>query len=84
MPIRSSKRQKDTQKLARSMLDQIVLDAEPVPETELPKKNPATVALGQLGGLKGGRARAAKLSATKRKLIAKKAAARWKRQGSGV
>jgi hypothetical protein len=42
-------------------------------------KNPAAVALGRLGGLKGGKARAAKLSATKRKAIAKKAAAaRWK------
>ena len=43
------------------------------------KKNPAAVALGRLGGLKGGRARAARLSSTQRRLIAKKAAeARWK------
>ena len=41
-----------------------------------PKKNPAAVALGRLGGLKGGKARAAKLSAEKRKEIAKKAAER--------
>jgi hypothetical protein len=42
------------------------------------EKNPAAVALGRLGGLKGGKARAAKLSAAKRKAIAKKAAAkRW-------
>lgn len=42
------------------------------------KKNPAAVALGRLGGLKGGKARAEKLSAAKRKAIAKKAAAkRW-------
>jgi hypothetical protein len=41
-------------------------------------KNPAAVALGRLGGLKGGKARAAKLSANKRKEIAKKAAnTRW-------
>jgi hypothetical protein len=41
-------------------------------------KNPAAVALGKLGGAKGGKARAAKLSAAKRKAIAKKAAAkRW-------
>ena len=41
-------------------------------------KNPAAVALGRLGGLKGGKARAAKLSPAKRKAIAKKAAAkRW-------
>jgi hypothetical protein len=44
-----------------------------------PEKNPAAVALGRLGGLKGGKARAGKLSAAKRKAIAKKgAAARWK------
>ena len=43
------------------------------------KKNPAAVALGRLGGLKGGKARAASLSAEKRKQIAQKAAkARWK------
>jgi hypothetical protein len=43
-----------------------------------PQKNPAAVALGRLGGLKGGKARAAKLTAKKRSEIAKKAAAaRW-------
>ncbi|MEZ5958522.1 MAG: hypothetical protein R3C27_15070 [Hyphomonadaceae bacterium] len=47
----------------------------PKPETE---KNPAAVALGRLGGLKGGVARAKKLSAKKRSAIAKKAAQkRW-------
>lgn len=41
-------------------------------------KNPSAVALGKLGGTKGGKARAAKLSPAKRKAIAKKAAvARW-------
>ncbi|MFC2065493.1 hypothetical protein ACFLUO_00940 [Chloroflexota bacterium] len=41
-------------------------------------KNPAAVALGRLGGLKGGRIRAANLSPERRKEIAKKAAlARW-------
>ena len=41
-------------------------------------KNPAAVALGRLGGIKGGPARAKKLSAKKRKEIAQKAAqARW-------
>lgn len=43
-------------------------------------KNPAAVALGRLGGAKGGVARAAALSARQRKMIAKKAAAaRWKK-----
>jgi hypothetical protein len=45
------------------------------------EKNPAAVALGRLGGLKGGKARAESLSAKKRTEIAKNAAqARWKRQ----
>lgn len=45
------------------------------------EKNPAAVALGRLGGLKGGKARAAKLSPAKRKAIAKKAARkRWEKK----
>ena len=43
-------------------------------------KNPAAMVLGRPGGLKGGKARADKLSATKRTAIAKKGArARWGR-----
>jgi hypothetical protein len=43
-----------------------------------PAKNPHAVALGRLGGLKGGIARAAALSRTKRSQIAKLAAkGRW-------
>jgi hypothetical protein len=43
-------------------------------------KNPAAVALGRLGGLKGGKARAKKLSKKERIEIAKLAAtARWKK-----
>jgi len=43
-----------------------------------PEKNPAAVALGRLGGLKGGKARAEKLSDRERRAIARKAAAaRW-------
>ena len=45
-------------------------------------KNPNAVALGRLGGLKGGKARTEKLTPEQRKEIAKKAArARWARQG---
>lgn len=41
-------------------------------------KNPAAQALGRLGGLKGGKARAAKLTPEQRKTTAQKAAeARW-------
>jgi hypothetical protein len=75
MPKRSSK-QKDTQQLARSVLDTVAPDADAKPDEKA--KNPAAVALGRLGGLKGGKARAAKLSKAKRSAIAKKAAAtRW-------
>lgn len=77
MPKRSSKPQKDTQQLARKVLDSVVPDAEKPAE---PEKNPAAVALGRLGGLKGGKARAEKLTAKKRSEIAKKAArVRWSR-----
>jgi hypothetical protein len=49
---------------------------DPSPITQ--EKNPAAVALGRLGGLKGGKARAASLSASERSEIAKKAAqSRW-------
>lgn len=44
------------------------------------RKNPAAVKLGRLGGIKGGPARAAKLSAEERSEIAQKAArVRWKK-----
>jgi hypothetical protein len=82
MPKRSSKpaKQKDTQQLARSVPSQIAPDAEPAQPKKKPakKKNPAAVALGRLGGAKGGKARAAKLTPEQRAEIARKAAAkRW-------
>lgn len=44
-------------------------------------KNPAAVALGRLGGMKGGKARAIRLTANRRSEIARKAAeARWRRE----
>lgn len=49
--------------------------------TQPQEKNPAAVALGKLGGKKGGPARAAKLSKSRRSEIAKEAAkARWKKR----
>jgi len=48
-----------------------------------PHKNPHAAALGRLGGLKGGRARALRLSPARRREIARKAArARWRKQKS--
>jgi hypothetical protein len=76
MPKHSSKK-KDPFQLARSILDAVDPTAEPKADKP-PAKNPAAVALGRLGGLKGGKARAAKLSPAKRKAIARAAAkARW-------
>ena len=73
MPKRSSK-QPDPSEIARHVLDAVVPDAEP----PKPEKNPAAVALGRLGGLKGGKARAEKLTAAQKKAIAQKAARqRW-------
>ena len=82
MPKRSSKKPgpKDLNELAKSIVDQATDEAQEKP-TEAPNldgKNPAAVALGRLGGKKGGPARAKKLSAKERARIAQKAAeAHW-------
>jgi len=58
----------------------VSLKGKSAKKKDLPEKNPAAVALGRLGGLKGGKARAKKLTAKKRAEIAKKAArSRWGR-----
>jgi hypothetical protein len=73
-------RPRDTNQLAKSIVDIATGETEPAPVLQ-DGKNPAAVALGRLGGLKGGKARAAKLSSKKRSEIAKKAAnARWKKK----
>jgi len=74
MQKRSSKKQ-DINVLAKSIVDKATGQE---PEKDYGDKNPAAVELGRLGGLKGGRARAEKLSAEERKAIAIKASkARW-------
>lgn len=67
------KRPRDPNQLAKLMLDIVTGEVlDPVSEK---KKNPSKR---RIGGLKGGKARAEKLSAQKRKAIAKKAAKiRW-------
>lgn len=78
MPNRSSKRPRDVNQLAKLVTDLATGQAEPEKPAE--GKDPAAVALGRKGGLKGGKARAEKLSASKRSAIAKRAAAaRWRR-----
>jgi hypothetical protein len=50
-----------------------------------PEKNPAAVALGRLGGLKGGHGRAASMTPERRKEIAQRAAKqRWANRESKV
>jgi hypothetical protein len=75
MPKRSSK-PKDVNLLAASIV-QAATGTKPAEEVPH-EKNPAAVALGKLGGQKGGKARANKLSPKRRKEIAIVAArARW-------
>jgi hypothetical protein len=80
MPTRSSKRPRDANQLAKLIVD---LATDEIKESNADpdsRKNPAAVALGKLGGKKGGRARAERLSPEQRREIAKNAAAaRWKR-----
>ena len=67
---------RDVNELARYVLDVTTGKADKI---EPPQKNPHAQALSALGASKGGKARAANLSAKRRKTIAKKAAkARWK------
>jgi hypothetical protein len=83
MDKKTKKQPADINILAKSIVARATHE-ELLPETfkeHLPaikEKNPAAVALGKLGGLKGGKARAEKLSPKKRKEIASKAAkTRW-------
>lgn len=65
----------DTNKRAKSIVDIATGETQETPINEV---KAAAAALGRLGGLKGGKARAKSLSAKKRSEIAKKAAAaRW-------
>ncbi len=81
MPKRSSKPPPDDENVAaKAAVDRIIEQTENEPPE--PKKNPAAVALGRLGGKKGGPARAKKLSPKRRNKIAKRAAkSRWRKQG---
>jgi hypothetical protein len=74
MPKRSRK-PADLNRLAASIVDEATESGGPQP---LHQKNPAAVELGRKGGRKGGKARAAKMTADQRSAAAKKAAdARW-------
>ncbi|MBS0193180.1 MAG: hypothetical protein JSR34_02970 [Proteobacteria bacterium] len=75
------KRPRDTNMLAKLIVDIATGDVEDKKPDD--GKDPAAVALGRKGGLKGGAARAAKLTAKQRSAIAKKAASsRWTKDRS--
>lgn len=81
MPNRSSKRGQGPKDFNQTAFEVVQKATGQMPKEEPPdpNKNPAAVTLGRLGGLKGGKARAAALSPAKRKAIAKKAALkRWR------
>jgi hypothetical protein len=76
VPDRSRKRPRDPNQLARLITD--IATGEVEDRAPDDGKNAAAVELGRKGGLKGGEARAAKMSAEERKEAAKRAAeARW-------
>lgn len=76
MPDRSRKRPRDVNELARQIVDEATGEAPPHDPYE--GKDPAAVELGRRGGLKGGKARAAKMTPEERSEAARKAArVRW-------
>ena len=77
MTAKKKNRPRDLNELAASIVADAT-DESPPTEEEPQSKNPAAVALGRLGGLKGGKARAEKLTPERRKEIAQRAAQkRW-------
>ena len=80
---KASSNPRDTNQLAAHIVALSTGQESPVKQ-EAPKKekNPAAVALGRLGGVKGGKARADKLSVERRREIASAAAKkRWEKKG---
>lgn len=81
MPDRSSKRPRDLNQLAQRLVQEATGEAPPDPPA--PDKDPAAVTLGRRGGLKGGKARAEKLTPAQRSEAARRAArSRWGRDSS--
>lgn len=81
MPDRSSKRPRDLNQLAKRLVEESTGEQPSAEPPVAPEKDPAAVSLGRRGGLKGGKARAEKLSPEARSEIARKAAAtRWQKR----
>jgi hypothetical protein len=81
MPKKSASK-RDFMEVGRAIVEQAIgeqMDGSPLPTPPRDDRNPHAVALGSMGGRKGGKARAKKLSARRRKAIAQKAGkSRWK------
>ncbi len=77
-PAPKNDQEDDTEELDREISEA----AEKIKKEDAPKeKNPAAVALGRLGGMKGGKARAEKLTSDERAEIASRAAkTRWSKR----
>lgn len=80
MPKRSTPK-RDFMEVARGIVEQAIgeqMNGSPLPVASPDTRNPHAVALGSMGGKKGGKARAKALSPAKRKAIARKASkTRW-------
>jgi hypothetical protein len=78
-----SSQKRDFMEVSRAIVEQSIgeqMDGNPLPSQPEDKRNPHAVALGSMGGKKGGKARAKVLTAAKRRSIAKKAAnSRWRK-----
>jgi hypothetical protein len=78
MPNRSRKRPRDPNELAKQIVEEATGESSPVEHAVDDGKDPAAVALGRKGGLRGGKARAASMTPEQRSEAARKAAAaRW-------
>jgi hypothetical protein len=76
MPDRSRKRPRDPNQLAKLVVDLATGEADETPPEDT--RDPAAVALGRKGGLKGGKARAERMTPEQRSESARRAArARW-------
>jgi hypothetical protein len=82
MPKRSTPK-RDFMEVGHAIVEQAIgqqMDGSPLPEPKPDTRNPHTVALGSMGGKKGGKARAKTLNSKKRREIAQKAAnSKWGR-----
>jgi hypothetical protein len=81
------KQKRDFMEVARSVVEQAIgehMDGSPL-EPPVDLRNPHAVALGSMGGKKGGKVRAETLTPAQRKSIAQKAAqARWASKASST